>query len=509
MDMSSPPAIAAMMRTCRTLYRDATGPRLLLRNGATLASSDACCSFSAFMFAGVPAGARFTYLRALTVSYGCFSEGATRALFGILVHSDLALESLTLHDTEDVLNSRAHIIDDNDGPDDNDQPSTATASPLLVAFSSLTTLRHLTMSHIGSAGSSLLSSLRSPLVSASLAFDAPDANWTPGGPDAQNPIVCLARAADTLEELSGTGFNIAPDVVRYAITYPRLRHLSARYSPALDGAMPATAAYAHAFPALTHLALCAGASAAPAALDPFAVRALRTTRRTNRDDQLAYGTWRDLRAVEGTVADVYALGLACRVPELRLRGAVCGPDLAEGWLAAVLADVRPAALALTVVVRGALLGGRERRVLARVFRGAGAQGVRALEMQLLLVPQGADALGRVLESVFCAVRRLPLRRLTLTFNYALLVGSAAHLTVYYLKEANLEHYACRFREAMPGLEEVAVRLTDRLADADRWLEDAVRPSGSPTDVGSESGEEEVMQQLAELGFGVTYGEEAW
>ncbi|KAH9856793.1 hypothetical protein C2E23DRAFT_721377 [Lenzites betulinus] len=505
MDMSSPPTISAMMRTCRSLYEDATGPRLLLRDSATLTSSDAVLSFSVFMFTGVPHGTRFAYLRSLTVSHGGFSKAATRALTDILLHGRLALESLTLNDAEDVLGSAAHL---NAHPDANTQPY-----PLLYPFSSLFTLRHLTMSGIGTLGSELLCALRSPLQTASLAFDAPDARWAPDGPEAQNPIIALAHAADTLEELSGSGFNIAPSIVRYAVQYPRVRRLCARYSPALGGAMPATAAYAYAFPALAHLALCAGT--APV-LDPFAVRVLAATRSTNRDDQLQYGGWEHLRVVEGTVADVYALGLVRPVPEMRLQGIVRGADFTEGWLETVLDDVRPTTLKLTVV-RWALFG-RE-RLLARVFRTPAAQGVRSLDMQFLFAPfvAGASPPERVLEAVFRTVKLLPLRTLALTFNYALLAGSSAPyaaLTVCYLKAVNISHYIRRLKDAMPGLEEVTVTLSDHLAEGDRWLGEAVRRSGSPldghADGASESGEEEeVMQQLAELGFGVAYDAEAW
>lgn len=167
MELSCPRTIAALMRTCRALYRDSKGPRLLLRNGAALATDIDILSFSAFMFASVPSG-RFRHLRSLTVSKGGFSDDAVRVLASIVTHADLRLDSLALVDAEEVLSSGSPIwTGDEQAP----------RSALWDAFSWLPTLKHIKMTSIDERAHRLLDYLPNTLVSAMLAFDSPGAEW--------------------------------------------------------------------------------------------------------------------------------------------------------------------------------------------------------------------------------------------------------------------------------------------------------------------------------------------
>ncbi len=381
MEHSCPRTIAALMRTCRALYRDSKGPRLLLRNGATLATDIDVLSFSAFMFASVPNG-RFRHLRSLTVSKGGFSNDAVRMLASIVAHAELRLDSLALIDAEGVLSSGSPIwTGDEQAP----------RSALFDAFSSLATLKHIKMTSIDERAHRLLDHLPHTLVSADLAFDSPGAEWGAlSDPETRNPIVRLGGSADTLEELSGAGFDVRPDAIGYDVVYPRVRRICASYKS--GGAMPATAVYVHAFPGVESLALTAPRSLPwhDSGLTIMIERLeARAVREANRDDQVNYGSWQHLRVVEGTAADVWALGLVCHVPELRLHGdnTSSGFALGAGGLRDVLEDVRPESLALTVA--GSHVFGSD-GPLSRVLREPVSQCLQALDVELVFQPSEGD-----------------------------------------------------------------------------------------------------------------------
>ncbi|KAI0359283.1 hypothetical protein OH77DRAFT_1493660 [Trametes cingulata] len=543
--MSSPRAIAAMMGTCRTLYRESEGARLLLRRGVSLARDNDIVSFSRFMLADAPA--RFPHLRKLTVSRGMFADDAVAALKTLLTHPALEIDSLVLRDAESVLSSGS-----------SPQPALEDAScavdwhpPLLGAFASLTTLRHLTLADLDERAYALLRMLPPGLVSATLLLDSPRARW--GDPDARNPIVHLAAQADTLEALCGTGFDVHPDHVAYDVVYPRVRRIQAEYT---SRAMPATVAYVHAFPNVEHLALMGerpgddsdsefdldfdegheeeqeegegewergmsmrsrrnGHVPEP---DPFTMQSVRAQRASNQADQTHYGSFARLRRVAGSVVDVYRLGLVCHVPELRLRGDVTRP-LAP-MLRCVVDDVRPARLALTVVGGGPMFaeGGAVRALCAEPM----AQCVRALELEVCFAPSEGDVdVGVVLENIFQTLIILPLHTLKLTLNHGLLsppgrAGRSSHHcpAARTLDALDVTEYARRFRNAIPSLrkEEEGHVEVRRISDAGphRYLLGPYGGSrhGSPAEF---SDEEEwdwwTERRILDLGFGVAVNEE--
>lgn len=542
MELSCPRTIAALMRTCRALYRDSKGPRLLLRSGAALATDVDVLSFSAFMFASVPSG-RFRHLRSLTVSKGGFSDDAVRVLASIVAHADLRLDSLALMGAEEVLSSGSPIwTGDEQAP----------RSALWDAFSSLPALKHIKMTFIDERAHRLLDYLPHTLVSAMLAFDSPGAEWGAlNDPETRNPIVRLGGSAETLEVLSGSGFDVRPDAIGYDVVYPRVRRIHASYKS--GGAMPATGAYVNAFPNVEFLALTAPRAqpwqdtGLSVVLEPLETRAVREA---NRDDQVNYGSWQRLRVVEGTAADVWALGLVCHVPELRLHGDNTSHGFAlgaAGGLQDILDDVRPSSLALIVV--GSVVFGPD-GPLSRVLRAPVSQCLHALDVELVFQPSEGDVeLARLLvsgpassacepgwiiltyyrrrlqEDILETMGAMTLRTLKLTLNYGLISrgyertpppGSSRE---YFcplercVVETDLEKYAERFVDAIPSMEYAeVVRSRDRkpheymLGPVGR---DSPMPGGAWSDDGSESGARQVMGELAELGFGNAEEEEGW
>lgn len=380
MDLSCPRTVAAMMRTCRALYDDPKGPWMLLHDGVTLATDAEILSFSAFMFAG-PTTARFNFLRTLTVAGGDFHEGAVGALTTILTHASLNIHTLIIHDAEKILgcDDLVTLAD----TDNNLNHDTSCPKPsLLRAFSTFTTLKHITMSSIGQNGRKLLSLLPAGLISASLTFEP--LGWgqaSPGEADAQNPAVHLAGSAETLEVLEGSWFDAAPVVGQHPIVYPRVRRLCASYS-ARDVVALATVGYAYIFPNVEFLALTAHWKSPSFGDGPH-----YATRQANRRDQARYGGWRQLRVVEGGIEDVWALGLTRHVRVLRVMGGVT-PDRAP-LLQEVLADVQPAELVFNAIAYH--LCATENLPIWAVLRWPAARCVQTLEMDICFVPQSSDS----------------------------------------------------------------------------------------------------------------------
>ncbi|KAI0628402.1 hypothetical protein C8Q77DRAFT_1076757 [Trametes polyzona] len=507
MDFASFATIGAMLRTCRTIYHGSRGPWLLFRGGVELRSDLDIISFARFLFADCPQ--RIRCLRSLSVSRGGFSGYAVEALAAILRHNALQLDSLIIHDAEDVLNSVNNSSPTNDsrlqgGECDEDAHADAT---LLHAFASLTTAKHLTIYSLNSLATELLHVVPSPLLTVSLYYGRRSVGWTlpPAPKVTRNPLVHLARFARTLEALDGAGFESDDGIVKYDVVYPHVRRVRARYEYTQGGAMPATAAYAHSFPAAEHLALVA----LPDDLwDPWTVAAVCATRERNRDDQGAHGSWRALRLVEGTLADVYVLGLVCHVREVLLWGRVASSDFQAGeMLGAVLEDVSPEVLELAI---GGFDAFRPDRVVGRLCSKPAAQALRSLRLEVSAGPAERRVDRKEVAShILRALSMLRLEALTLAFSHGGTLSSAER-TMEGFNTARLEK---KLKDKIPSLQDVVVRhtraserrsYTFRPGERDSPVHD--ESSDEQSEDGSTSGEE-VVQELAELGFGRLNDEE--
>ncbi|KAI0333245.1 hypothetical protein GY45DRAFT_1245181 [Cubamyces sp. BRFM 1775] len=505
MGASQRATISAMMRTCRTLYHTPQSSRILLQDGIMLQSDGQVVAFSRFMLASPTT--RFHHLRALTFAKGNFSDEAIHAIKELLAHPSLSIDTLVLHDAERVVGSGypqpAMLYDG--GADG--------GAPLVDSFARLDTLKHLVMDGIDVCAAAVLEMLPSRLVSASLEYSTSVAEWsTLGHGNARNPIIHLVNLADTLEVLTGSEFDLPPAVIMYDVVYPRVRKIQASFA---DCWLPSVVAYAHSYPNLEHLVLTTSNSrrgrGPMCAVDSFMAGDLEPVRRTNREDQAKYGSWKGLRLLEGALVSVYALGLVCNVPELRLAGDVTRDTIR--LLDAVLCDVRPECLSLTAV------GGfmfDEGSQLTQLLANPEVQCMTSLGLELCFAPSEGDRdMAEITNNILRSLAGLPLRRLELTLNYGLLTNpcgppswwpqistSARYYcpAAKYLAELDLDAYASRFGEMIPTLESVLVFRKDDPAGRRYLLGPRGRDSRSPSP-GSSDNEVSIDPELAELGFG--------
>ncbi|KAH9888479.1 hypothetical protein C8Q73DRAFT_710337 [Cubamyces lactineus] len=344
--------ISAMMRTCRTLYNSPESSRLLLRD-VLLASDKQIVSFLHFMLADPTT--RFSYLRALTFAKGCFLGAAVDALRDLLVpsHPSLTIETLTSHDAEAVLASGMSSLY-------SWRMVSFASVPLLEPFARLTTLKYLTMDAADACASAFLRMLPASLVSVSLDFSDSMGSLTSmlrfrdyDAATFLNPILSLHCSTETLKVLEGSGFSLPRADTLDNPVYPHVWKVRASFKHGTWERMAVV--YARAFPNLKHLVLNKYIEKRRYVPDTDSTRLVvssETVRRGNREGQLKYGSWRSLRVVEGTLGDIYVLGLVCKVPQLHLKEAVA--ENMVPCLEAVLQDVQPDTLSLAI--RGTTTG---------------------------------------------------------------------------------------------------------------------------------------------------------
>ncbi|KAI1786635.1 hypothetical protein LXA43DRAFT_50529 [Ganoderma leucocontextum] len=480
MDVSPLPTIGKMTRTCHALRQ--SGARSLLEGEVSLTTGSSIISFVQFLYAD--AATRFPYLCALEIASGELPPRAVDALQGLISHPLLALESLTLREADVMLKST---------PTHPHPAGITDPTPLVIAFSALTTLRHLTIDECDQRACSLITAIRSPLRTISIGF-TPLTTWH-NSEDAQrrNPIVLLANVSDTLEEISASNVAMALEHVMYDIVYPSVRRVSVTY----DGIwIPKTLAYTSAFPNLVHFSFTsirghpAGDFASPAEF--FQATLYRTS---NRESQERYGrTWEHLEELVGGAPDVFLLGLTRHVPRLRLTG----PSSPDTTLRVVLEDIRPTSLAITLVC-AAIFDDDSMASVLRTYPSA--EELRTLEMELCLDADEGDVnVHAMLNNVARTLALLPLRDLTLTLNYGLLTNADKSEHPLYpalsdFDSLDLEVTARLFRAAMPSLVDVVVRLSTDCT----WYEsicDALADDGSavsPRSGSSDSEDEDEME----------------
>lgn len=391
-----------MSMTCRTLRHG--GARFLLEGGVALTTSGQAISLIKFIRAD--AGNCAHHLRDLKISGDHFSSKAVDALKGLVTTPHLALHSLVLTDAEAILMpdlTSFHLWDPR-------------SSMLFSAFSSLATLKHLTIDRCDEHSFAFIRSLPSSLTTATLNLE-PLTMWSViTDPDERNPILLLTNSSHTLVELCGTGFDIDPAIIKYDIVYPSVRRISAEYT---SPAMPGTLAYIHAFPNLEYLSLTSPNNrfddlAVDELEDPLSARPLIVDIRVaNRDDQVNYGcTWHRLREVSGSLVDLYVLGIACQVPKVRIL------DTITEWkctlLQDVLADVRPSCLVISFAGMSMFGTGGPLYWMLRELEVP----LRALELEIRCsANEGAWSLGGIVVRVLKLIPqyRVPSRLTTLTF----------------------------------------------------------------------------------------------
>ena len=373
----SPVATAARMtRTCHTLRRG--GTRYLLDCGVSLTSGAGIASFLQFLYAD--ATTRFQHFHTLELACGKILSEAAVALLGLIAHPLLTLGTLTLREPESILKSSCPSLD---GVVHN-----ASHPPLLTALAGLTTLQHLTVcGHCGRHTCALIDGIRLPLKTVSMDFV-----HFYGLEDLlrQNPILTLAKHSGTLEKISGSGFAVFPGSEPSDNVFPSVRTLSTTF---LDSYFPETLTLVAAFPNLTRLSLTASVTRHATLTGPDLSRRLERAAQNGRDQReqqemrAPEKMWAKLEELEGTLADILALGLRpCHISMLRLLGTLSETPEYE-YIKTVLEDTRPAGLAITMAMTGASTFGD---TIGPVFRDSSAQQLCALEIELIFSASKGD-----------------------------------------------------------------------------------------------------------------------
>ena len=354
-------AVGTMTRTCHAL-REA-GARSLLHGGVSLTTGRSVVSFVQFMLAD--ALTRSQCLRSLEIATGALRPREAEALLELISHPSLALDSLTLREANLMLKSI---------PASQHSTEQADPTPFIRAFSALTTLRHLSVDDCDQGACSLITAIRSPLETISISFTP---RYSGEGMEQElewrTPIILLADFSETLEEISATNVARAPEDVMCGVVYPSVRKLSVTYCPTL---IPRTVAYTSAFPNLTHFSFTA---ANAHQIGDFHLASFnRHENQTLVLNPERHGRpWEHLEELAGGLADVYTLGLTCRVPKLRLIDPIL---VGIGALQAVLEDSRPTSLAVRFIGAHRFSDGS----LVTALVNPCVEGLRMLEMEVCL-----------------------------------------------------------------------------------------------------------------------------
>ncbi|KAI0637475.1 hypothetical protein C8Q77DRAFT_1086200 [Trametes polyzona] len=468
MSMSSRDTASRMMRASRELYSH--GPTHVVQKEVLLKRKDTVTSFVAFMMVDYPYRLRF--LENLHISTGRLSGGDAEVLERFLLDSAqvMIVRQLTIDHAEQFFLSMAGLSG---------------------AFSLLHTLDSLTLNDIGRRAEGFLISLKSHLVSADLSMllfygdefddDNEDGNVT------LNPILQLRNSQDTLGHLHVQRCNVFTDLETvYEERYPHILELSLT-----SDELPCTTHLARAFPNVHTLQFeCEPRPWEQLGADLEVLHALRVT---NEGQQTRFGMWTALRCVQGTLVDLYLLGLLCPVEQLHIDG----PATYRSMLRPVIGVATPAYLSLTHfdadIVSESLFGraGTHPQWLASV---------RALEIQCTLGfeidPDEID-MPLVLDDLVEGIGRAQsVRSVGVTFfcfalaprNAILLRGIPPHTRAplnaaeQCLLDLDLDAYAERMRAAAPTLQTVAVSLRAHrtrpdasvmLGDASQYEEGAV------------------------------------
>ena len=328
--------VSNIMKTCSALNSE--GTRYLLADGVTLRRELSIVFFMWFLQArgnSRECFRRLTFINKLTIDFYSSPQEYVACIlekfFEIVVQLGAAsnLISLTISQAEALF---------------------ATHPPLTAAIAKLTTLKTLDLQFTGVHSASLLRTLQSSLVTATLCFDLCDRereNENIPEPDT-NSILLLEGSQSTLKSLTLSFAASSPDGPCYA----NVTCLELSYSVDL----PYIEDYIRAFPNLLSL------------------KAFGCTE--DRDDpgiwhhremamlyQAQHGTWRSLRDYDGSMLALWFWGLTCQIPSVSLTFETeYGVD--PNFINDIILDVRPSHLALRLPGTSWLLDGAVRAVLS-------------------------------------------------------------------------------------------------------------------------------------------------
>ncbi|KAI1786639.1 hypothetical protein LXA43DRAFT_50494 [Ganoderma leucocontextum] len=312
------------MGTCRLLY--ALGPPYVLRHGVTLRTRLQMASFVCFMRADA---GRLAYMRSLDICAKVFEprrdvvvHGTDASFADLLTHPTTALNTLILHDAEKIL---------------------ACNPELLTAVSTLTSVKQLHVDGVGRAAIVTLRTMRSHLVSATVALAGP-LGYTPAlrGHSAFSDVFSVLQfSADTLQELDlslGIPINPARDIP-VPLQFPHVRTLRT----VLDTHFP-QCILLRLFPNLQNLHLIPGLDLLYIVEDPNSGWFMHALRDAN--GRIGLSSSPRLVECSGEVSSLYPLSAHLTVSKLRICSHLHDRELP--FFRIVLVETRPAELEVSV-----------------------------------------------------------------------------------------------------------------------------------------------------------------
>ncbi|KAM5538653.1 hypothetical protein V8D89_007682 [Ganoderma adspersum] len=371
--------VSDLMKTCRAANSE--GVKHLLKDGVSIGSEVELLSLVYFLTARGNLDdslRRLIFFESLSLNFDTPSPDVARGLaefFENIGPVALNFTSLDIHTAETLLTAYP---------------------PLGATIAKLTTLESLEISSSGEHCASLLRTLQSKLVTASITFDDGDEEDEDILERDRNPILLFRGSQSTLESLSTSFSASSPQGPRYA----NVTELSLSY---LD--LPSIEDYIRAFPNLRSLSAfeCSGYVNDPAGWEE--------RRLTSMGYQVRRGSWRSLRQYWGSVLILWIFGLTCRIPSVELDFEDDELDLDK--LNDVLQDARPSRLILKLPEASCLLDERFRSSLH-------VDSLRVLDLRVTFSAREDSALsvGDILDSLVDVIRASSATSLELTLNWS-------------------------------------------------------------------------------------------
>ncbi|RDX49789.1 hypothetical protein OH76DRAFT_1403381 [Lentinus brumalis] len=376
---------AALVSTCRFFYQEAA--KCLLHYPVRLRDYFGRDVGTFVHFLGPDSRKRASYVRDLRLQ-GCYHVSPeTVSAFQRVVSQMTGLQCLVIED--EVLCYIPSLTD---------------------TLADLTSLRRLQIIGAGERTCDFLTYLQSNIISLSVDWDDDDGNWfrSQGMGEEEwadyHPVPLLAKWSSSLEELTCEAWDTASTLPKFTEVYPRMRRL------VINGAnSPLVAPYIRAYPNLASLSVQLSSVLdfhLPAYEERSRHRALNICSQEAVDGP---GTWQNLEEYIGSLADLYLLGLTCRIPRVVLLKYLSKRDLEP--LSAVLTYAQPTHLKLEG--DGALLG-HPTHSLQIILREAGLSQLESLVVAIdLYRAQKELDVGAELNMLAAVLIQLPLRRLRL------------------------------------------------------------------------------------------------
>lgn len=327
------------MQAGRLFYHE--GPKVILRNGASLENEEDVQRFLRFILA--EEGSRCRYLTSLSLGFQEPElDGAQRLVELLLNNTFPALRTLSVECSEELFR---------------------VVPGLASALSTLSSITSVNLEDCGRAACKMLVDMGPKLVVARLIYDVNTEI---------HPLTVLEASRDTLDTLELLFYDGTPHPSLMDVTpFSKMRELEIGW---MD---PSLVAYAYAFPNVAQISFQEG--------EPTESRPSAEERKHTRAEVLRVSTWKNLQYVSGLLTDVWASGLVCDIQQLVIH---MDPGDTLGMLIDVLNDTRP--LDLSATVKGPDLFSADHGLPA-VFQQEGAMRMTSLRLSIALDPADRDA----------------------------------------------------------------------------------------------------------------------